>query len=130
MLRHMKMPFLLIPLVAAAAVAGCGSLQASEPESEPVQTTATVTVTESASVEGSSAARASAHLETMGITIEPNVYVKLADVVCDGLENGDTARSLANAVTQAVGTEPDQSAHLVVVSTAYTCPRMTTKLVE
>lgn len=72
------------------------------------------------------------YLDGKGITIEPELYSKIAEIVCDGMDRGNTGQQLTPVVKEGLGggeglSTADASA-LVASSVVYTCPTHIDKL--
>lgn len=77
---------------------------------------------------GSGSTSAVRYLDSKGIIVEPEVYDKVAQIICDSMANGSTGDTLTNDVASVIGTSKIDSSEVVAASAVYTCPEHIGKL--
>lgn len=84
--------------------------------------TITTTVTESASPAGGGAIEATRYLESKKISIDPDLFNRISDILCDSYSNGSSGSSMTNVVSETIGTGRMDSAEVAAASAVYMCP--------
>lgn len=79
-------------------------------------------------VAGSGALGGVRYLSSQKISIEPEKFEQLANILCDGMASGSNGTSMTYAVKESIGATEFDAATIMATSVVYMCPEYIAKI--